>query len=974
MPPALVTEASTVQFPLIRHATDVGWTLVSQEDATHLRGGESGAFFSDELRDALVRLNPGFVTAESAQAIIQRIESAPATLEGNQETLEWLRGNRTVYDETERRHRNITLIDFDNVENNTFHVTYEWKCQIGQRKGNRADIIFLVNGIPVAIIENKNPKRRDALERAIVQLRRYELETPELLLTPQVFNVTHLLDYHYGVTWNYTRKGIFNWKSERSESYREAVHSFFAKPQFLAMLQEWILFYIKDDELLKTVLRQHQTRAVTKVVDRCADPHKSRGLVWHTQGSGKTFTLITAARLILEDSQRFPGATVLLVVDRNELEGQLSGWVDRMVGEMRKSQVAIAYADSRARLQDLLAGDFRGLIVSMIHKFDGIRKDVCTRHNVYVLIDEAHRSVGGDLGTYLMGALPNATLIGFTGTPIDKTAYGQGTFKVFGVDDPKSYLDKYPIRESIEDQTTVKLRHTLAPGELRLPTELLEKEFLSLAEAEGVSDIAELNRILERAVNLRTFLKASDRVEKIAQFVAKHFRENVEPLGYKAFLVAVDREACALYKQALDRYLPADHTVPVYTKSVDDSVERPLVAQFQLSESAEKAARKRFPRPNEDPKIFIVTDKLLTGYDAPVLYCMYLDKPMRDHVLLQAIARVNRPYEDEKGVEKPCGLVIDFVGVLKELRKALAFDSDDVATVIEDLDLLLARFIAMMTTPGQSYLRLLERPGPRDEVFEQIVYRDFVDKDRRNQFAEYFKELEGLYEILSPSAELRDYMDDYNRLAELYASLRNAYGPRGSLGLDLAHKTARLVREQATVGGPYSLTKSVDFSEAALKALQDAHKPDAKNVVNITRAFINEAAENANAQPYLISIADRAEQILEALEDRQLSTEQAQSEIARIVAERERAMQIREEHGLDDNSFAIYWALKDSVASDAVPLAKQSSELRNRYPNAASNSDEYRQLKAEMYKLVLRFVARDRMVELTERILGVPRT
>jgi type I restriction enzyme, R subunit len=252
---------------------------------------------------------------------------------------------------------------------------------------------------------------------------------------------------------------------------------------------------------------------------------------------------------------------VMLVVDRNELEGQLSGWVERMVGEMQGGQIKIEYATSRAKLQDLLDQDFRGLIISMIHKFNEIRKASCTRSDFHVLIDEAHRSTGGDLGTYLMGALPKATLIGFTGTPIDKTAYGKGTFKVFGKEDSHGYLDKYSIRESIEDGTTVMLRHTLAPSEMVLPAEVLEKEFLSLTEAEGVSDIDDLNRILERAVTLRAFLKSPERVEKVAAFIAKHFRENVEPLGYKAFLVAVDREACALYKQALDRHLPAHYSI-----------------------------------------------------------------------------------------------------------------------------------------------------------------------------------------------------------------------------------------------------------------------------------------------------------------------------------------------------------------------------------------------------------------------------
>ena len=326
------------------------------------------------------------------------------------------------------------------------------------------------------------------------------------------------------------------------------------------MLKEWILFYLKDDELRKTILRQHQTRAVEKVVQRCADPKKRTGLVWHTQGSGKTFTMIVAARLILELKDLFKTATVLMVVDRNELEGQLTGWVERLLGELSSRDIKIEYAWRKDRLRELLGSDFRGLIVSMIHKFDGIPKNINTRDNVFVLIDEAHRSTGGDLGNYLMAALPNATLIGFTGTPIDKTAYGKGTFKVFGKDDEEGYLDKYSIAESIADGTTLKLKYALAPNEIRLPEEILEKEFLDLAEAEGISDVDDLNRILDKAVKLKAFLKSDERVKAVAEFVAKDFKEKVQPLGYKAFLVAVDREACALYKQALDKLLPPEWT------------------------------------------------------------------------------------------------------------------------------------------------------------------------------------------------------------------------------------------------------------------------------------------------------------------------------------------------------------------------------------------------------------------------------
>jgi len=379
----------------------------------------------------------------------------------------------------------------------------------------------------------------------------------------------------------------------------------------------------------------------------------------------------------------------------------------------------VEHADRIVTMRDLLKGDYRGLIVSMIHKFNEMPPDINKRKNIYVLVDEAHRTTSGDLGNYLMAAIPNATLIGFTGTPIDKTAYGRGTFKTFGVDDPKGYLDKYSISDSIKDGTTLPLYYSLAPNDLLVPKEILEKEFLKLAEAQGVSDIEELNKILERAVQTRHFLKGKRRIDKIAKFVAEHYKTYVENLGYKAFLVGVDREACALYKKALDKYLPPEYSQVVYSGTHNDSEE---LKEYHITKDDEKAIRKNFAKTDVLPKILIVTEKLLTGYDAPILYAMYLDKPMRDHTLLQAIARVNRPYEDEGGKKKPFGLVIDFIGIFDKLEKALAFDSDDVKSVIRDLALLKNLFKEKMEKVAPGYLGLIKAPYDDKQVDKLIEY------------------------------------------------------------------------------------------------------------------------------------------------------------------------------------------------------------------------------------------------------------
>ncbi|MCH7228972.1 type I restriction endonuclease subunit R [Haloferula sp. A504] len=964
-------ETRTVQDPLVKYAGEIGWKRVTRDEALTLRRGEGGRVFYPVLEDALLRLNPGLVTMENVGAVIARIESARDSIEGNQEVLCWLRGERTIYDETEKRDRNVRLLDEGELENNVFQVTDEWQYTNGL-KTNRGDVVFLINGIPVALVETKNAKKPHALEEGLIQIRRYHRETPEMLTMPQVFDLTQLLEIFYGATWSTERKGLFKWKKGAggATSYEARVKAFFDRERFLKLLCEWILFFVKDDELRKAILHQHQTRAVEKVLDRCADPVKKAGLVWHTQGSGKTFTMICTARMLLEDPDRFGGQpTVLLVIDRNELEGQLQGWVERILAE---SGVAFEYAHTKKRLKELFAADFRGLIISMIHKFDKMPKDMCTRSNVFVLIDEAHRSTGGDLGNYLMAALPNATLIGFTGTPIDKTEYGKGTFKVFGKDDEQGYLDKYSIKESMEDGTTLRLRYAHAPSEMTVDGELLEKEFLSLAEGEGVSDVDELNKILDKAVKLKAFLKSKDHVRSVAAFVKEHFTENVQPLGYKAFLVAVDREACALYKQALDELLPPEVTAAVYTSAHNDSEKLPLVHKHQLGPDEEKTVRKQFAKPGRDPQILIVTDKLLTGYDAPVLYCMYLDKPMRDHVLLQAIARVNRPFEQEDGKKrKPCGLVIDFIGIFGKLKKALKFDSKDVSGVIENLDVLFAGFTKLMAEDAKRYLELAG-DGDDDKALEAAIDA-FSNKEEREEFFSCYKKIESLYEILSPSPDLYGFIDDFRQLAALYQVVRNAYGDETTYWGEVAAKTENLVRDEASA---YVVRprKTVRVDENFLAGLEESGESENHKIINLVRLLTAEAEEKGDSEPFLIPMAERARRILDEYSNDQKQTRKALKQLEELAQQKVEAEKQRQEMGLDVNVFAIFWVLKQEGLADRRGLAEEIDAAFAAFPNHEHLAEEKRQLKAEIYKSLLKEVDGKRMVEIADRIIGLNRT
>ena len=791
-------EHKTVQARILGYAQAIGWTFVPREEADQRRGGIPAPFgyktggrktpaplslFFDDLLAAKVReFNPRYAEAEGA--LLGAFRHLHTDIYGNREFVEHLRNRGKFFDVDAKRERDLILIDYEHPENNVYEVTEEWAFHNGHY-GTRQDIVFLINGIPVLVIECKNANKDEAIALGVDQIRRYHRETPELFVSQQLFTATDAIGFCYGVSWNTVRRNIFNWKDEEVGKLEAKVKGFCAIPRVLGFLKDYIVFAEKDEELNKYILRQHQTGAVDATVGRALDPIRTRGLIWHTQGSGKTFTMIKAAERLF----RAPEAdkpTVLLMIDRNELEDQ-----------MLKNLAALGlgnleHASSIARLNQLLRDDYRGIIVTMIHKFRDMPANLNTRSNIYVLIDEAHRTTGGDLGNFLMAGLPNATFIGFTGTPVDKTVYGKGTFKTFGCEDDQGYLHKYSIADSIEDGTTLPLYYQLAPNEMLVPHETLDKEFLSLAEAEGVADIEELNKILDRAVNLKNFLKGKERIQKVAQFVASHYRENVEPLGYKAFLVGVDREACAHYKHALDQFLPPEYSEVVYTGSNNDSK---LLKEFHLDPKRERQIRKSFGKLDQQPKILIVTEKLLTGFDAPVLYAMYLDKPMRDHTLLQAIARVNRPYENEaQEMVKPHGFVLDFVGIFDKLEQALAFDSDEINAIVKDLKLLKVLFKNKMESKAPAYLGLIERNFNDKDVDTLIEH--FRDPERRKAFFKEYKEIEMLYEIISPDAFLRPFMDDYGTLSAIYAVVRKAYSKRVQVDREFQRKTNLLVQEQ----------------------------------------------------------------------------------------------------------------------------------------------------------------------------------
>jgi type I restriction enzyme R subunit len=953
------TEHKTVQARILAYAQEIGWAYVPRKEAEARRGFDpdgatpedrarpASLFFGDLLHSRVLAFNSKYKEAEGA--IVGEFQRLLADITGNREFLTFLRNQGKFFCAEENRELDLTVIDYGDLKRprtewrNVYEVT-EGFCFHNGHYGTREDVVFLINGIPVLVIECKNANKDEAIALGVDQIRRYHAETPEVMVPEMIFTATEAIGFTYGVPWNTVRRNLFNWKHEEVGNLEAKVKSFCAVPHLLRLLKDFILFAEKDEELQKFILRQHQTVAVDKVVARSLDPKRSRGLIWHTQGSGKTYAMIKAAELLFKAPEA-EKPTILLMIDRNELEDQ-----------MLKNLAAVgmnnvAHAGSIAELNRLLkqgGQDYRGIVVTTIHKFRDMQANLNLRRNIYVMVDEAHRTTGGDLGNFLMAGLPNATLIGFTGTPVDKTAYGKGTFKTFGCEDDQGYLHKYSIAESIEDGTTLPLFYNLAPNEMIVPTEIMEKEFLALAETEGIADIEELNKILDRAVNLKNFLKGKERVQRVADYVANHFRQNVEPLGYKAFLVAVDREACALYKEALDAILPPEYSEIVFTGSNNDP---PRLKKWHIDEKKERQIRKNFIKLGEWPKILIVTEKLLTGFDAPILYVMYLDKPMWDHTLLQAIARVNRPYENEAAeMLKPHGFVLDFVGIFDKLEKALAFDSDEVNAIIKDLALLKQVFKAKMESKAPAYLKLINRDFDDKDVDNLIEH--FRDKGRRKEFFKEYKEVEMLYEIISPDAFLRPFIENYATLSGIYEVVRNAYARRVYVDRAFQKKTNELVRKHIGTSIAEREEPFVTIDPSTIEAIRGRQEGKATKVINLIKVIGKTAEENSD-DPFLIALAERAKLVQESFEDHQTSTAEALATLLKEIEKNEQRKKEQAARGLDGLTYFVLCKLTDDGIPNPEVVSKKIQEAFASFPNWRRSEAELRELRKKVTFAIL---------------------
>jgi type I restriction enzyme R subunit len=780
-------------------------------------------------------------------------------------------------------HVAVRLVDFTQPAKNRLTVTNQWTYQTGSVV-KRFDVVFLVNGLPLVIGEAKTPTRSAVtwFDGAYQVNEIYEKEIPAMFV-PNVFSfATEGRMLRYGSI----RMPIDLWGPWRDEEHQEegnlghvrtTVESLMRPGVVLDILQNFTLFATdKKHRRIKVICRYQQYETTNKMIARVVAGYPKKGLIWHFQGSGKSLLMVFAAQK-LRMHPRLGNPTVLIVVDRIDLDTQISATfnaadVPNMIG-----------VPDRKELQKLINQDVRKVLITTIHKFGEAEGKWNDRKNIIVMVDEAHRTQEGDYGRKMREALPNAFLFGLTGTPINRA--DKNTFWAFGADeDAKGYMSRYSFQDSIRDKATLPLHFEAPTVKLKIDKAAIDEAYKVITD-----DLSEQDRddLAKRAAKMAVLVKNPERVRAVVEHIVQHYQTKVEPNGFMAQVVCFDRECCVLYKQVMDEIIGPEASAVVMSGAQKD----PSGWGVHLRDKdAEEKLLDRFRDPADPLRFVIVTSKLLTGFDAPILQVMYLDKPMRDHNLLQAICRVNRTY----GQTKTHGLIVDYIGIFDDVAQALAFDEKAVQQVVSNIEELRQALPVHMQKCLAFFPKVDRTVGGYEGLLE--AQQCLPDNATRDKFAAEYTVLGTIWEALSPDACLNAYEKDYKWLTQVYESVKPVSGNGKLLWHRLGAKTIELINQNVHVEAVRddieALVLDADVLDGMLKEGNPAKK--AKEVEIKLIARLRKHAGN----PKFKELGERLEKIREKHEQCLLNSLEflkAILEVAKEVVETENRVDPEEE-------------------------------------------------------------------------------
>ena len=763
-------------------------------------------------------------------------------VKSNEEFTSWLRGERSMPFGQDNQHTPVNLIDFENPNNNRYVISTQFTYRAKVER--RFDVVLLVNGIPLVIGEAKTPTRPAVtwVDGAAQIHDDYEINAPAIF-APNVFSfATEGKTYRFGsirmpldiwAPWRDTVNG-----ASGLQEVKQAVLSMLTPETILRILHHFTVFATdRNKRKIKLICRYQQYEAGNQIVERVVAGRPKKGLIWHFQGSGKSLLMVFAAQR-LRGHPALGSPTVLIVVDRVDLDTQITGTFNAT------DVPNTITAATRGELQKLLAQDTRKIIITTIHKFAEASGVLNTRSNIIVMVDEAHRTQEGGLGRKMREALPNAFLFGLTGTPINKR--DRNTFWAFGADeDEKGYMSRYSFEESIRDRATLPLHFEARLVEMRIDKAAIDEAFSRIAGDLSEDEQAELSK---QAANLAVLMKSPERIRRIVRDIVKHYQDKVEPNGFKAQVVTFDRESCVLFKEAMDEALPPETSEIVMSVAQGDPEDW---KRCDRGRDEQERLLDRFRDPADPLKFLIVTSKLLAGFDAPILQAMYLDKPMKEHNLLQAICRVNRPYPN-----KTHGLIVDYLGVFDDVARALDFDEKAVQKVITNIDNLKSEL------PSAVAKCLAYFPGVDRSVagYEGLLAAQecLPTNEVRDAFALDYSYLSNLWEALSPDPCLGPYADEYRWLTQVYESVKPPSGTGKLLWAALGAKTVELIHQNVHVEAVRDDLETLIMDEEILENFLSSKDP--KKTVEI-EFRISRRLRRLRNHPEFIELSTRLEEL-----------------------------------------------------------------------------------------------------------------
>lgn len=925
---AYFNEGNVTEQMCIDIAKKAGYIYSKPDD---LREAKNDVICEHLLQQALTRIN--LITNHEAQIVIQKVKDViyqgmnGDIITANQNLRNLFFKENSFPFGRNGEHKSIRFFDTNPEtasKNNTYVVTNQWEYpKSSYSGGKRLDIVLLINGIPMVIGEVKTATKASITwADGAKDILDYQKSIPEMFVPNILSFASEGKELYYGsIGAPLTKWGPWFAEEDRKHGtladVKTNLRSLIDPLRLLDIYRFFTVFTTTKDssKKIKVVCRYQQYYGGMAIVERVLARTKTglgpkKGLIWHFQGSGKSWLMVFAAQKLMKMPE-LNAPTVAIVDDRIDLR-------DQITGDFTRSEIEnVDFAYTGDELRKFFEQDQRKILITTIFLFGKVQKALNARENIIILVDEAHRTQERDLGERMRLALPNAFFFGLTGTPINKR--DKNTFKCFGADeDTGGYMSKYTFQDSIDDGATLELNFREVPVEMHLDEKNLQEAFDKMADENNLTE--EERDQLTKGTKIEAFFTSPKRIHEVCDNIVKHYRQFIRPTGLKCQVVVYNRACCVAYKKELDAMLAesGDETAIVMHTNGDKSDE---FKEYKLTSDQQEKLLDKFRDPLSPLKFVIVTSKLLTGFDAPILQCMYLDKPMKDHTLLQAVCRTNRVYE----AQKKCGLIVDYVGVFDNYANSLRFDEESVKTVIKNIKEVKEKI------PGFVKDCLDFFPGVDRSIggFQglQDAQEKLKDDNVKTQFGAHYTRLNKAWEVVAPDDDLLPYKTDYIWLSQVYESIRPVGTISNLLWTLLGPKTIELIHENVV---SIDIGESIeDLVVSDTRLLEECIKNDKKRnrtIIEIEKMLrLRLGNPKHSGSPEYRKLSEKLKELQEKLRQKQIDSIQFLKDLlalAKETLETERRM----EQPLDkrQQARAALTELFESIKTQNTPIVVEN--------------------------------------------------